>query len=189
MHGRTEGSSDRQGAAVAAGGAAGQQPTVPATASAAREALRAAVGQLDQAEVAGCPGKLTLALARVGACYHAIGALAAAEESLRQALRSARTAGSAQLLVGVLCQLAETACTIAEQRRHADPAGARAARERARDEAFEASSLVLRSIGADWAVAALLRIGDVLVRCGDHEDAELLQVRALEAAGRDTARN
>ena len=162
-------------------------PALPALhpEGAAREALRTAVERLDQAEREGCPRELTQAQVRVAGCYRSIGALVAAEEALRHALRAARRSRSTRLLVGVLCELGETACAIAEQHRggHRE-AEARAARDRARDEAFEASALVHTAIDADWAVAALLRIGDVLDRCGDHEDAAVLQGRAAELAGR-----
>jgi hypothetical protein len=152
---------------------------------AAREALRTAVERLDQAEREGCPSALTLAQVRVAGCYRSIGALVAAEQTLRQALRAARRARSTSLLVDVLCELGETACAIAEQPRSGErDAESRAARDRARDEAFEASSLVHMAIGADWTVDALLRISDVLNRCGDHEDAAVLQGRAAELIGR-----
>lgn len=150
---------------------------------AARDVLRAAIAHLDEAEHAGCPRQLTLAQIRVAGCYRTIGALTVAEESLRQALRTARAGGSNELVVDVLCRLAETACAIAEQRRDTDAAAARAARDRARDEAFEASALVYRSIEAAWAVGALLRIGDVLNLCGDHEDAAALKERARQSKG------
>lgn len=154
-------------------------------AGAAREALRTAVERLDQAEREGCPRTLTLAQVRVAGCYRSIGALVAAEQTLRQALRAARRARSAPLLVDVLCELGETACAIAEQPRGGErDAESRAARDRARDEAFEASALVHTSIDADWAAHALLRISDVLNRCGDHEDAAVLQGRAAELIGR-----
>ena len=85
----------------------------------------------------------------------------------------------------MLCELAETACAIAEQHgaghRHAE---SRAARDRARDEAFEASALVHAAIDTGWAVDGLLRISDVLDRCGDHEDAAVLQARAAELGAR-----
>jgi tetratricopeptide (TPR) repeat protein len=150
--------------------------------AAARDAFRKAVARLDEAELRGSAADLIHAHQRVAACYRSMGATTAAEESLRRALRAARGAGSAQLLVQVLCELAETACTLAEDRAD-DAALARAARDRARDQAFEASALVHRTIDSSWAADALLRISDALNRCGDHEDAAVLQARALESLG------
>lgn len=185
MRGQRGWASDRPraGAPVGPVGVPDQAPN-PKDEATAREALSAAVARLDQAERAGCPHELTVAQAGVGSCYRAIGALTAAEETLRQALRAARKTGSTQLLVEVLCQLAETACTIAEQRAASDAPGARAACDRARDQVFEASSLVYRSLDTAWAANALLRIGEVLIRCGDHEDAAVLQARATQHLGR-----
>ncbi len=147
----------------------------------AREALRAAVARLDDAEVRGRPDELSQALMPVARCYRGLGAHAAAEDLLRQALRSARTVGRHELLVDVLCELAETACGLAEQLiRSGDDAGARAARDRARDEAFEAASLAHRCSDSHWQAQALLRISDALNRCGDHDDAACLQARAVQ---------
>lgn len=142
------------------------------------------MARLDEAERTGCPHALRLAHTSVATCYRAIGALSAGEDSLRHALRAARKAGSNRSIVEVLCELAETACAIAETLHPANAPGARAARDRARDQAFEASALVLRAADTDWAFAALLRVSDVLNRCGDHEDAAVLQSRALEALRR-----
>lgn len=151
----------------------------------ARQALQAAVSRLDEAERHGRPEDMALALIPVAACYRGIGALAAAEDLLRQALRWARTSRSTSLLVDVLCELADTACRLADDLQRADDASARAARERARDEAFEAASLAHRVHERAWAAQALLKVSDVLNRCGDHDDAAVLQGRALQwqAAG------
>jgi tetratricopeptide (TPR) repeat protein len=146
----------------------------------ARESLRHAVARLDEAEHRGNVQELVEALLPVASCYRAMGALAAAEDTLRQALRSARRSACPQQLVRVLAELAHTACTRAEQLQADDAASARAARDRARDEAFEASALTHRHAQAAWATPALLEISDILNRCGDHDDATALQTRALE---------
>lgn len=144
-----------------------------------RDALRTAVARLDAAELTGRPQELSLALIPVASCYRTLGAHLAAQDVLRQALRHARLVGSSELLTDVLCELAETACRLAEELQRADQAGARAARERARDEAFEAASLAHRCTDETWSAQALLRISDVLNRCGDHDDAAWLQARAV----------
>lgn len=146
----------------------------------AREALLSAVSRLDEAERLGRPEDMALALVPVAACYRALGALPAAEDLLRQALRWARQARSPSLLVDVLCELADTACRLADELQRVGDAGARSARERARDEAFEAASLAHRAHEPVWGAQALLRISDVLNRCGDHDDASVLQTRAVQ---------
>lgn len=151
----------------------------------AREELLHAVSRLDEAERHGRPEEMALALMPVAACYRGLGALSAAEDVLRQALRCARTSRSSSLLADVLCELADTACRLADELQRAGDAGARSARERARDEAFEAASLAHRAQESSWGAQALLRISDVLNRCGDHDDASALQSRALQwMAGR-----
>ncbi len=149
----------------------------------ARESLRCAVARLDEAELRGNALELIEALLPVASCYRAMGALAAAEDALRQALRMARRSASPEQLVRVLSELAHTACIRADQLQSEDTASARAARDRARDEAFEASTLTHRHAQAPWATLALLDISDILNRCGDHDDATTLQVRALEWMG------
>jgi tetratricopeptide (TPR) repeat protein len=151
---------------------------------AVRQALLEAVARLDDAETRGRPQEICLALVPVAACYRAMGAWTAAEHVLRQALRHARTGASPELLVDVLCELAETACSIADSADPMEGSLARAARERARDEAFEAASLAHRSSDGHWEASALLRISDVLNRCGDHDDAACLQSRAVELMSR-----
>lgn len=143
-----------------------------------RQALQVAVSNLDAAESRGQPSDICQAMLPVAQCYRQMGAWAAAENLQRQALRLARTSGAIELLVDVLCELAETACGLAAATCQSDPGQARAARDRARDEAFEAATLTHRSSDAHWAAASLLRIGTLLERCGDHDDAARLQTRA-----------
>jgi tetratricopeptide (TPR) repeat protein len=157
---------------------AAPQPAAPAPEL--REALKRAVSRLDEAERQGRPDELAHALMPVAACYRSMGALGAAEDALRQALRCARATRSVSLQVAVLCDLAETACGLALDPGRSDAATARAARDRARDEAFEAASLASSVMDGDWSVRALLRVSDVLNRCGDHDDAACLQARALQ---------
>lgn len=151
---------------------------------AVREALRVAVSRLDQAEAEGRAPERAMALSSVAACYRALGAWTAAEDALRQALRQARLTASVDLLLDVLCELAETACGLSETLAEHEPASARAARDRARDEAFEATSLAHRATDGSREPSILLRISDVLNRCGDHDDAATLQGRALALMGR-----
>jgi hypothetical protein len=87
-----------------------------------------------------------------------------------------------------MCELAEVSCAAADAEQAAnedDRHAGRAARERARDQAFQAAALAGQTADAQWEVKVLLRISDVLDRCGDHEDAATLQNRAISLMGLD----
>ena len=45
---------------------------------------------------------------------------------------------------------------------------------------FAASARAHRVADPDWEIKVLLRVSDALERCGEHEDAASLQVRALQ---------
>ncbi|MBN8508498.1 MAG: hypothetical protein J0L57_07795 [Burkholderiales bacterium] len=145
----------------------------------ARTALREAAQALDVAERYQHPLEMCLALAQVARCYRALQAHEAAESYLGQALRWSRTLGAADQAVEILCLLTEAGCALAEQSGSADSRRAHAALERTRDRAFEAAGLAARVADPDWEIKVLLRISDVLDRCGDHDDAVELQSRAM----------
>lgn len=147
--------------------------------SRARDALRDAAAALEIAERYKQPLEMSLALAQMARCYRALQALGPAETCLQNALAWARTLGAADQAVEILCLLAETCCAAAEL--HADD-GTRcshAALERTRDHAFEATHLAAHVADPDWEIKVLLRVSDVLDRCGDHDDAVELQSRAM----------
>jgi tetratricopeptide (TPR) repeat protein len=152
-----------------------------------REALRLAVRLLDMAELRQRPNEMAQALAQVGRCYRALDALAPAESYLSQALRWARTLGAQDLSVELMCDLAEVACSVAEPAGADDSRGSHAARDRARDHAFEAAAEAGRAADPHWEIKVLLRVSDVLDRCGDHDDAIALQTRALTLMCTDTS--
>jgi|CXWL01.1.fsa_nt_gi tetratricopeptide (TPR) repeat protein len=145
----------------------------------AREALRLATAALDAAELNARPFQMSQALADVARCYRALGALASAESHLEAALRWGRLAGSTDPVVDLLCELCETAASLAEMQNASGAGSGHAARERARDHVFEASTLAGCVADAGWEVKVLLRISDVLDRCGDRDNAVQLQTRAL----------
>jgi hypothetical protein len=146
-----------------------------------REALRTAVAALDAAERGSSPLLRCETLAHVGRCYRAIGDAAPAAWYLQQALRGTRDLGHRDAVVDLLCELAELAMDDAEQADIAEEGRpAHAARERARDHGFEAARLAERASDAQWEISVLLRVSDVLERCGDHDDAIGLQCRALD---------
>ena len=147
--------------------------------SPARSTLREAAAALDLAERCGHPLEISLALAQMGRCYRALQALGAAESCLERALAWARTLGAMDQAVEILCLLAETSCAMAELPRRGDARHGHAALERTRDRAFEAAALAARVSDPQWEIKVLLRISDVLDRCGDHDDAVALQARAM----------
>jgi tetratricopeptide (TPR) repeat protein len=157
-----------------------------------RQAFCQAASDLDAAEASGQPGAISQALAQVARCYRGIGALASAESGFEMALRWSRLTGAADGSVDLLCELAETAAGLAEQLSPGEDPGAvvapqraaaRAARERARDHGFEAAALATRVADAGWEAHVLMRVGEVLRRCGDHDDAAAMHTRALRLAG------
>jgi len=147
--------------------------------SPARSALREAAAALDVAERFQQPLEMCLALAQMARCYRALQAPGAAELYLERAWGWARTLGAADQGVEILCLLAETNCALAEADEGDRAMDAHAALDRARDWAFEAARQAAQVADPHWEIKALLRISDVLDRCGDHEDAALLQSRAM----------
>ena len=145
----------------------------------ARSALRQAAAALDLAERYQQPLEMSLALAQMARCYRALQALGPAELYLERALGWARTLGAADQAVEILCLLAETSCSTAELHVHDDSRRSHAALERTRDWAFEATGLAGHVTDPQWEIKVLLRISDVLDRCGDHDDAVELQARAM----------
>ena len=145
----------------------------------ARESLRKAAAALDAAEAGGQPQQISRALARVATCHRSLRALSSAEAYFAAALRWARCAGATDLVVDLLCELCETTVQLAQAQEAVRLGEGRAARERTRDHAFEAITLAGRVSDPGWEATALLRVSDVLDRCGDHDDAALLQTRAL----------
>lgn len=147
--------------------------------SPARTALRQAAAALDTAERGKQPLEMSLALAQMARCYRGLQAFGPAEWYLEQALAWARTLGAIDQSVEILCLLAESSCSLAELHARDDARRARAALERTRDRAFEVGHLAGRVADRQWEIKVLLRISDVLDRCGDHEDAMGLQSRAM----------
>lgn len=156
----------------------------------ARQSLRLAMRVLDLAEVYKKPNDMSQALAQVARCMKALSAFGPAEGYLQQALRWTALLPGADARVDLLCELAEVAISAAEAAQRAtdhapdlDRAAIRAARDRARDHSFEAARLAGETTDPHWEVKVLLRISDVLDRCGDHDDAVLMQHRAITLMG------
>jgi hypothetical protein len=151
----------------------------------ARAALRAAAAALDAAEQQGQPHALCAALAQMARCLVAMQSLANAETYLDAALRWSRAAGTTDQTVDLLCELCDLTERLAQRQDARSRGLGHAARERARDHAFEASALAGRVADPDWEIKVLLRVSDVLDRCGDRDDAVQLQTRALRLMAHD----
>jgi len=153
-----------------------------------RDALRQAMRQLSDVEAQAGPGQpaaLCHALTEAARALAGLHAYGPAESYLAQALRWAAVMGGTDLRADLQCALAEVATNaadLAQLRGDTGPAGRRA-RDRARDHAFEAARLAGQTTDPHWEVKLLLRASDVLDRCGDHDDAVLMQHRALVLMG------
>lgn len=146
----------------------------------AREALRRACAALDLAELSARPFAMSQALARVARCYLELDAPAPAEACFERAVSWARLGGTHDHVVELLCELADASAHVAERHDDERRGAGHAARERARDHAFEASVLAASVSDASCEAHLLLRVCAVLERCGDRADALQLQVRALD---------
>ena len=155
----------------------------------ARQALALALRTLDLAQLRQRPADMSVALSLVARSFKALGAFPAAEDYLLQARRWATLLPGHDALVDLECELAEVACSRAEAALAAgeDRRLLREARENARLHAFEAASLAGQASDAQWEVKVLLRVSEVLDRCGDHDDAATLQNRAISLMGLNAA--
>jgi hypothetical protein len=155
--------------------------TTDAILESAREALREAMSALDAAEAAGEPARLSQAMAHVSRCLRKIGALADAVWYAKRGLQLARGLSAVDASVDALCELAELAVERSALLDDQDePRGAERLRDSARDHCFEAAQLALRSADPQWEITVLLRVSDLFDRLGDHDDAIVLQCRAVE---------
>lgn len=157
------------------------------TQAAPQAALQAALMAVERAEAAASQQALWPAWLDVARCWRRMGATQEAHTSLRNALRVARAARNSAALVDVLCEMAENACDLADMHMGSSRERVRHWRDMARDEVFEASTWLLRAEPSSDAIAMLLRLSDVLNRCGDHDDASVLQMRALAWMSSSTA--
>lgn len=151
----------------------------PLTEGPARQALHQALASLALSKPTGRPFAISAAYAQVARAYRGLAALPSSEVCLDAALSWGRVVGCNDHLVDLLCESSETAALQAEQQEQEHSGSGRAARERARLHAFEASTLAPHVADSGWEVKVLLRASDVLDRCGNHDDAAQLQTRAL----------
>ncbi len=153
--------------------------SLPPSEASLRDAMCLASARLDEAETRAEPSEMVQALTQVGRCYRGLRMLPSAEACLLQALRWSRVGSAIDGTLDLICELSETTAALASHCQPLDPSRAHAARERARDHAFEATMLAGHVADPGWEVQVLLRISDVLARCGDRDDAAQLQSRAM----------
>lgn len=151
------------------------------------ECLRLAAAELAAAELTQDPWQMSQALTLVARAHLAQQALARAEAALMQALRWARMTNSIDAVVDTVCELADVTERLASQHDAQQRGSGYAARERARDHAYEVAMLAARVADPCWEVKVLLRASDVLDRCGDRDDAVQMQARAMRLLGGTTA--
>jgi tetratricopeptide (TPR) repeat protein len=149
-------------------------------------ALRDAMAIVDAAVQRGRPIQISAALMQQARCHAELKSPAVALACYQQALRWAYVAGSTDHLVDLLCEMSGACVDLAQALDAHRPGSGHPARTRARAHAFEASALASRVADAGWEVKLLLRISDIHDRCGDHDDAVLLQTRALRLMGEKT---
>ena len=147
----------------------------------ARQALRLAMRVLDLAEASVKPHTMCQAQAQVARCLMVMKDFDSAEAYLGKALGSTRLIPGVDARVDLLCELAEVTASLAESK--AEDTARYAALERSRDHAFEAARLAGQTTDSHWEIKVLLRISDVLNRCGDHDDATHMQERAITLLG------
>ena len=154
---------------------------------AARDALRQAMRHLSDADLVQGSHRapaLCQALTEAARALAGLHAYGPAESHLAQALRWAVQMGGQDLAADLHCAWAEVATNAADlAEAQGEQARSRAARDRARDQAFEAARLAGLATDPNWEIRVLLRASDVLDRCGDHDDSVLLQQRALVLMG------
>lgn len=146
---------------------------------ASRQVLQQALAALGMAKPTGRPFAISTAYAQVARAYRSLTALESSEVCWDAALYWGRCIGSTDHVVDLLCEGCETAASRAEQQEAERAGSGHEARERARQQAFEASALSNQVADGDWEVKVLLRVSDVLDRCGNPDAAALLQTRAL----------
>jgi hypothetical protein len=114
-----------------------------------------------------------------------------AEAYQMEAFGWALSLGAVEPSAELMCELADSTCAAAELIAvTTTDAGSRRSfeiRARSRGLALEAARLAGLASEPEWEVELLMRVSEVLDRCGDHGDAIAMQVRALTLMSGDGA--
>lgn len=108
-----------------------------------------------------------------------LGAFGTAEAHFEQALRWAEVLGCQDAPVQLMCELAELVMVNAERREREQRGAGRGERRRASAYASEAARRSARVADGAFEIKVLLRVSDVLDRCGRRDEANELQARAV----------
>jgi len=144
-----------------------------------RLALHQALAVLPLAQRSGRPYAISQAHLLLARSYRALQALDSSAACLDEAVRWSRWVGAVDMTVDLLCECSELAALQAEKAEAEVLGAGRPARERARTLAYEVSRLAAQVADPEWEIKVLLRISDVLDRCGSPADAAVLQTRAM----------
>lgn len=137
------------------------------------------LARLHTAQLAGQPHELYAAWLEAARGWVDVGAYAAAEAHYEQALRWSGLLGGADATVELMCEVAELNAVHGDRREREEAGAGRGERRRARGYAMEAAKRAEQVSDASWEIAVLLRVSDVLDRCGRRDEALALQVRAV----------
>ena len=158
-------------------------PQVRARQSAAndpRELLLSALRGFEAAEMAGDEAQWCEALVQLAHAYAGAGEPEEALALLDRGVQRSQALSSGESGLGMLCDMAELASSLAGTPDEGDGSeAARAARERSRGCAFEAMRQVARVDDAQLQAAVILRAADVLETLGEDEDALVFRRSAM----------
>jgi hypothetical protein len=138
------------------------------------------LARLHTAQLAGQPHGVYAAWLEAARGWVETGACAAAEAHYEQALRWSRLLGGIDAAVEVMCEVAELDAVHGERLEREEAGSGRGERRRARAYAQQAARLAEQVADPSWEIAVLLRVSDVLDRCGSRDEALALQVRAVQ---------
>lgn len=138
------------------------------------------LAKLHTAQLAGQPHGLYAAWLDAARGWVEIGACSAAEAHYEQSLRWSRLLGGIDATVEVMCEAAELNAVHGERLEREEAGSGRGERRRARAYAQQAAELAAQVADPTWEIAVLLRVSDVLDRCGRRDEALALQVRAVQ---------
>jgi hypothetical protein len=155
-------------------------PGEGSTTSAGSGTMMPLLARLHTAQLAGQPHALYAAWLEAARGWVEIGASAAAEAHYEQSLRWSQLLGGIDATVEVMCEMAELGAVHGERLEREQAGSGRGERRRARAYAQQAARLAQQVADPTWEIAVLLRVSDVLDRCGRPDEALALQVRAVQ---------
>jgi hypothetical protein len=155
-----------------------------------QDALLTAMHLLDLARENRCAAENSDNWRRDGLIESTMSAWESAEAYQMEAFGWALSLGAVEPNAELMCELADSTCADAEviAATTSDTGDRRSSEIRARSRglALEAARLAGLASNPEWEVELLMRVSEVLDRCGDHGDAIAMQVRALTLISGDS---